>query len=113
MNTPEVVLIFPRENSVTDNNTYRENANAISIDSVVTVRNNYEIYREPLGLESIAANLRSNNYPVKMFFCSFLEVTDESILEYIKAHEVILVGISVLFDRHLEHAIEISKKSPK
>lgn len=113
MNTPEVVLIFPRENSVADNNTYRENANAINIDSAVAVRNNYEIYREPLGLESIAANLRSNNYPVKMFFCSFSEVTDESILEYIKAHEVILVGISVLFDRHLEHAIEISKKISK
>jgi len=103
----EVVFIFPRENTVSYS-TYRQSSDAITDKTVSALSNNFEIFREPLGLESIAAYLRQRDWKVKIFFPLVEEIQDEEIIEYIRNHKPSFVGFSVLFDRHLEDALLLS-----
>jgi anaerobic magnesium-protoporphyrin IX monomethyl ester cyclase len=107
----EVIFIFPRENTVSYS-TYRQSSDAIAITdkTISTLSNNFEMFREPLGLESIAAYLRQRDLKVKIFFPLVEEIQDEEIIEYIRNHKPSFVGFSVLFDRHLEDALLLSAK---
>lgn len=107
----KVVFIFPRENTVSYS-TYRQSSDAIAItDKTISVlSNNFEMLREPLGLESIAAYLRQRDLKVKIFFPLVQEIQDEEIIKYIQNHKPSFVGFSVLFDRHLEDALLLSAK---
>ena len=105
-----IVLILPRENSITYKNSYRESANVAENVMKIASQDNYEVFREPLGIESIAAYLRDKNYSVKMFFCEMEDRKDEDICRYIADNNVKFIGFSVIFDRHLEHALRLSMK---
>jgi radical SAM superfamily enzyme YgiQ (UPF0313 family) len=107
LNQVEVVFIFPRENAISYS-TYRQSSDTITDKTVSALSNNYEMFREPLGLESIAAYLRQRELKVKIFFPLVEEIQDEEIIEYIRNHKPSFVGFSVLFDRHLEDALLLS-----
>jgi len=106
----EVVFILPRENTIS-HSSYRQSSDAITDKTISALSNNFEMFREPLGLESIAAYLRQRNLKVKIFFPLAQEIEDEEIIEYIRSHDKIsFIGFSVLFDRHLEDALLLSAK---
>lgn len=106
----EIVLILPRENIIAEEDVFREK-HKVNLNSMKILRNkNFEVFREPLGLESIAANFRKKGYHVKLFFCDMEDTQDEDIIEYVVMFQVRFIGLSVLFDRHLEHALVLGKK---
>lgn len=106
----EIILIFPRENVIAEEDVYHEKQ-TVKKENMNIIRNdNFEVFREPLGVESIAASFRKNGYEVKLFFCDLEELSDEEIVKYTDENDIKFIGISVLFDRHLEHALVLGKK---
>ncbi len=105
-----IVLVFPKENVIEENDVYHEKQKASNDNMNILYNNNFEAYREPLGLESIATAFREKEYKVKMFFCELENIEDSVIKRYVDKYCVRFIGISVLFDRHLEHALILAKK---
>lgn len=105
----EIVLILPKERSITYS-TYRQSSDTVNDKLSVSISNNYEIFREPLGLQSIASYLREKGFKVKILFPELEELSDDDIMEYITNSDPLFVGFSVLFDRHLEHTLVLSSQ---
>lgn len=109
----KIVLIFPKENIISENDVFHEKQKVNKNNMRIIHNNNFEVFREPLGIESIAASFRKKGYDVKIFFCDLEEISDDEIVGYIVENGIKYVGISVLFDRHLEHALILGKKIKK
>ena len=64
-------MFFQKENVIEENDVYHEKQKASNDNMNILYNNNFEAYREPLGLESIATAFREKEYKVKMFFVSW------------------------------------------
>ena len=107
MKTNRVILLVPKEKSLQNNNS-REETVKNDIEAMKTFKwniVNMKQFHENIGVESIAAYLKERKIETIVYHNTYEEIDYKEIIE----SEPIMIGISILYNLHLEGMVEIVK----